>query len=446
MGNEWPTIQLGELAAPKEGAIAIGPFGSAMKADTYVSAGVRVIRGTNISDTRSWKGDWVFVSKDFVKKMPRCEALPDDLVLPHRGSIGEVAIVPRDGRRYFLSTSLMKATISRELGNPLFVFYYLRSAAGRREILRFGSQVGTPGIGQPLTSLRQFRVPLPPLPDQNAIAHILSTLDDKIELNRKMAATLEAMARALFKSWFVDFQPVRAKAEGRDPGLPPHLAALFPDRLVEAEGGEIPEGWHRERLLRHANLISGGTPKTSEANYWDGPIQWASAKDVSQCGAAFLIATERTITERGLRESSTKIVPQHSTVVVARGATTGRFCMFGHDLAMNQTCYALHSVDSRPFWLNCAFATEIPRLVHAAHGTAFDTITTATLEHAQVTASNNGVEKEFEGFVRPVFGRILVCLQEAVALSALRDTLLPKLISGELRVKNAERFLRDRGR
>ena len=108
-----------------------------------------------------------------------------------------------------------------------------------------------------LDDLQSCQFSLPPLSEQRAIAHILGTLDDKIELNRRMSETLEAMARALFKAWFVDFEPVRAKAEGRDPGLPPHLADLFPDRLVETEHGEVPEGWEVKPLSEIANFLNG---------------------------------------------------------------------------------------------------------------------------------------------------------------------------------------------
>ena len=120
------------------------------------------------------------------------------------------------------------------------------------------------------------------------------------------------------------------------------------------------------------------------AEYWGGSIAWASAKDVSQCSDPFLISTERLITERGLEESSTRIIPKLATVVVARGATTGRFCMFGHEMAMNQTCYTLDSTEQRPFWLNCAFSNVIDALVHAGHGSVFNTITTTTIEGARV--------------------------------------------------------------
>jgi type I restriction enzyme S subunit len=152
-----------------------------------------------------------------------------------------------------------------------------------------------------------------------------------------MTETLEAMARALFKSWFVDFEPVRAKTEGRDTGLPKHLADLFPDEFVDSDLGEIPKGWETGPILDHAQLLSGGTPKTDRPEYWDGSINWASAKDVSQSTGSFLVKTERTITERGLDESATQVIPAFCSVVVARGATTDRMVLFGHDMARSSS-------------------------------------------------------------------------------------------------------------
>ena len=284
-----------------------------------------------------------------------------------------------------------------------------------------------------------FKLAIPPLSEQRSIAHILGTLDDKIELNRRMNETLEAMARALFKSWFVDFDPVRAKAEGRDPGLPKPLAALFPDSFEDSELGEIPKGWRIGSILDHAQLMSGGTPKTDRSEYWGGPIAWASAKDVSQSNGSFLVETERTITDRGLSGSATQIVPALSTVVVARGATTGRMVLFGRDMAMNQTCYALVTTTETPFALYCRLHEEIGTLVHAAHGSVFDTITTSTFATSRIVLPPQNALKAFEESVNPVFQRALRSFNESQTLTALRDTLLPKLIFGEVRVKDTKR-------
>jgi type I restriction enzyme S subunit len=248
-----------------------------------------------------------------------------------------------------------------------------------------------------------------------------------------MNETLEAMARALFKSWFVDFDPIRAKLDGRQPpGLDSATAALFPDRFQDSPVGQIPEGWEVGSILKQANLLSGGTPKTAVSAYWNGNVQWASAKDVSQCSDSFLISTERTITERGLKESSTKIIPRFSTVIVARGATTGRLTMLGSPMAMNQTCYALESKFSAPFTLYCHSRSFIDTLVHSAHGSIFDTITTQTFEKAELCLPPPDIQREFDKRVAPFFTRILTTLIESKALTSSRDILLPKLLGETL--------------
>src|SRR5208283_702919 len=189
---------------------------------------------------------------------------------------------------------------------------------------------------------------IPLLDKQKAIASVLGVLDDKIELNRRTNEKLEALAQIIFKSWFVDTTAIK-----------------------------LPGGWREGPILELAKLMSGGTPKTERKEYWDGDILWASAKDVSQCGQTFLVTTERTITTKGLEESSTQMIPAFCTVVVARGATTGRMVLFGRDMAMNQTCYALASTTKTPFALYCMTRHEMGALVQTAHGSVFDTITTS---------------------------------------------------------------------
>src|SRR5881628_3540334 len=157
-----------------------------------------------------------------------------------------------------------------------FAYYFLKC---------FDFQGYNSGSAQPSLNrnfVHPVRVDVPPVSEQRAIAHILGTLDDKIELNRRMNETLEAMARALFKSWFVDFDPVCAKAEGRDTGLPKPLADLFPARLVESELGEIPEGWEVKSIGDLADVVGGTTPSTKEQSYWEGGVHaWATPKDLS---------------------------------------------------------------------------------------------------------------------------------------------------------------------
>ena len=233
----------------------------------------------------------------------------------------------------------------------------------------------------------------------------------------------------------MDFDPVRAKLDGRQPvGMDEETAGLFPDAFEESTLGHIPKGWKTGSILRQAELLSGGTPKTDVPAYWHGDVPWASAKDVSQCGEAFLLFTERTITKRGLEESSTKIIPANATVVVARGATTGRLTMFGHAIAMNQTCYGLRTTVESPFSLYCNARHFIDRMVQGGHGSIFDTITTSTFEATDVLLAPKEVLLAFDNQVTSLFQQVHANLHQSRTLATLRDTLLPKLLSGELSV------------
>lgn len=374
---------------------------------------------------------------DFAKIQARSKVDRWDVLITMIGTVGEVCLVSEEPDFAIKNIGLFK--VANELRGR-WLYNYLRTEEGQRSIRE--RLAGTTQAYISLAALRALPVPVTSEGEMRAVNSIIARLEDKIELNRQMNQTLEAMAQAIFRDWFVDFGPVRRKLAGEcDPvaimgGLTPDLAraaklaALFPDALAD----RIPTGWSQVPLLTLARLVSGGTPKTDTSEYWGGSIAWASAKDVSQCGQTFLLETERTITDLGLAKSATRLVPALATVVVARGATTGRYCMFGAEMAMNQTCYALVSKAETPFWLNLAFGAEVERLVQAAHGSVFDTITTRTIETAEVISGSADVVGAFESVVAPLFQRILLALQENATLAETRDYLLPRLMSGKVRV------------
>ena len=289
-------------------------------------------------------------------------------------------------------------------------------------------------------NMNRIELLTPTLPEQRAIAHVLGTLDDKIDLNRRMNETLEGMARALFKSWFVDFEPVRAKMEGRWrrgeslPGMPAELYDLFPGRLVGSEVGEVPEGWEVEALGECIELLSGGTPRTSVASYWDGDIPWYTPKDAPSLSDVFVLATERFITQAGIDNSAAKVLPMGTTTITARG-TVGRIACLGVPMAMNQTCYAVRGAYGYPdmftYW---NVRRAIGELQQRTHGTVFDTITRQTFNLVETVLPPVEHANMFESTVEPMMGRILSNLQESRAVAAQRDALLTKLVSGEVRM------------
>lgn len=246
MASEWETVRLEDIAATDRRGFAMGPFGSNIKSVNYKPYGIPVLRGVNLSETGFSGSELVYISEEKAEELKNSQAFPGDLVFVAQGTVGKVGLVPDlpGFRKTVLSQNLMKFSCDFEKADPRFLYFFFTSFAGKQMIMSHVNPTGVPCISQPLSSLKKFEVPLPPLPEQKAIAQILGSLDDMIELNRRMNATLEAMARAIFKSWFVDFDPVRAKMDGRQPaGMDAATAAIFPAHFQDSPLGPIPQGW-----------------------------------------------------------------------------------------------------------------------------------------------------------------------------------------------------------
>jgi type I restriction enzyme S subunit len=308
-------------------------------------------------------------------------------------------------------------------------------------------KLGEVDDGSPIPSTTRAAVymldlDVPPLDEQRAIAHILGTLDDKIELNRRMSETLEAMARALFKSWFVDFDPVRAKAEGRDPGLPQPLADLFPDSFEDSELGEIPRGWRVKAIDDLAEVVGGSTPKTERAEYWArGTHHWVTPKDLSRLSMPILLDTERKITDAGLAQISSGLLPK-GTVLLSSRAPIGYLAIAEVPVAVNQGFIAMkpRPGTSNLFLLRWANAAHDDILSHA-NGSTFLEISKSSFRPIRTVAPAAPVMDAFDRVSRPIYLEVVEHERESRTLAALRDALLPKLISGELRVGDPARFL-----
>jgi type I restriction enzyme S subunit len=412
----WTIKTIDELKAKTGTAIAIGPFGSRMKSDCYVASGVPVIRGNNISDTRELIGEMVYIAADKAQEVRSSIIFPGDLFFPHRGSIGLVGIVPQNGaERYVQSSSLMKLTCDRALVEPLYLFYFFRSEQGRHELLKNASTVGTPGIGQPLASLKSIRVPLPPLPEQRAIASCLGALDDKIELNRRMNETLEALAQSLFKSWFVD-----------------------------ATQSALPKGWRESTIGEETRVGGGSTPSTTKPEFWEGGTHyWATPKDLSNLNSPVLLETERKITDAGVQQISSGLLPV-GTVLLSSRAPIGYLVISEIPMAVNQGFIALVCEKTLPnYFVRLWLKNNMEAIEGRANGTTFMEISKTNFRPLPVVVAPPTVLAEFTKQVEPLHRRVVSNLKESRTLAALRDALLPKLLSGELRVTAAR--LRETG-
>ena len=294
------------------------------------------------------------------------------------------------------------------------------------------------GSAIPSTSRDDFYVlpvTIPPLPEQRAIAHILGTLDDKIELNRRMNQTLEAMARAIFQDWFVDFGPVRAKSEGQEPYLPPALWELFPDRLVDSELGKIPEGWTITTVEEIATVGGGSTPSTKASEYWDGGTHcWATPKDLSRLSTSVLLETERKITDAGLKRIGSGLLPKGSVLISSR-APIGYLAINEVPVAVNQGFITLVPREKvgNMFLLHWCYAF-LDEIISRANGSTFLEISKGNFRKIMLVLPPKPIMDRYQTSVDSIYERVLQNERECCAIIEQRNTILPKLISGELRV------------
>jgi type I restriction enzyme S subunit len=390
------TIRLGDVCE-KIGSGAT-PRGGA---DVYVASGVALIRSQNVHNNFFTREGLAYITERHAGELANVDLKPDDVLLNITGdSVARCTQVPASALPARVNQHVAIIRPATDQLDPGFLRYFLTSPAMQAHMLQLA---GAGATRNALTKamIENFRVPALEIGEQRCIAETLGTLDEKIELNRRMNETLEAITRTIFNSTFED---------------------------VELEGP----------ITTIVDVISGGTPSTERADYWNGDISWASAKDVSQCGEPFLIRTERSITTAGLSESATTLVEPLTSVVVARGATTGRMAMFGSAMAMNQTCYGLRASDGDHYFVYCLLRDQMDGIVHAAHGSVFDTITTATLKSSRVPLPDRADRIRFHEVTEPLFTCILANEKESTTLASLRDTLLPKLLSGEIRVSAFE--------
>jgi type I restriction enzyme, S subunit len=436
MGTEWKMVPLGDLCSRVTYGFT-NPMPTVEGGDGPFLVTAKDIKDGRVNYLTARRTTWDAFNKKLTDK-----SRPNigDVLLTKDGSIGRLAICDKGGICINQSVALIQGN---GRATSEYIKYLLESPEYQRKME--GDSDGTTIKHIYITRVDKMEVPLPSLAEQKAIAHILGTLDNKIELNRKTNETLEGIAKSLFKSWFVDFDPVRAKAEGQPTGLPDEISELFPDSFEESELGEIPSGWTIDSFTSHFNVLGGGTPKTSVEEFWNGDLPWFSVVDAPNDSDCWVVDTQKAITSFGLENCSSDLLRKGTTIISARG-TVGKVCLVGQPMAMNQSCYALQSKrDQQDVF--CYYSTkEIVEILKArSHGSVFSTITRDTLKGVDVCFPNLMVINAFEELSRPLLEKIKLHVDESRALASIRDALLPRLISGEIRVPDAEKMLEEVG-
>ena len=433
---------LSNLCEPDDG-IQTGPFGSQLHQEDYVAVGTPIITVEHLGENRIEHSNVPCVSDEDRERLSKYQLRKGDVVFSRVGSVDRRALVREAEHGWLFSGRCLRVRPDKSKIDPEYLSYYFGLPSFKEYIRAIAVGATMPSLNTQILSDVVVAYPKD-LNEQRAIAQILGTLDDKIELNRQMNETLEAMARAIFKSWFVDFGPVRAKAEGRAPGLPTHIADLFPDGFEDSELGEIPEGWEVRGLFEVTAQITKGTTPTesdiSSAPASDTQINYLRVNAIADDGSILygkLTKIPRTVHEGTLKRS----ILRSNDVVYTIAGTIGRVGLVEDDLLPANTNQAVAIIRPKPGLIppgflvltmrQQAFQEELhSNIVHAVQAN----LSLGMISHANaVFPPLDSLDKIFKP-IEDLLRKASANRRECRSLTALRDALLPKLICGELRV------------
>lgn len=405
------------------------------KSTDYVASGVPFVMARDLENNRLDLEHCAFIPRELAESLRIGFARPGDVLLTHKATMGRVALVPETYDLVLLTPQVTYYRMGKQRGlSQSFLKYAFLGPDFQHQLNSDSDQSTRKYIG--ITDQKRLKIPVPPEAEQAAISSFLGSLDDKIELNRKMNETLEAMARALFKSWFVDFDPVRAKAKGRPTGLPDHISALFPNSVEDSPLGEIPKGWLVEPIGELTEAISGSTPSTKEPEYWTPENHaWATPKDLSDLTSPVLLKTGRLVSHKGLSQIGSGLLPP-GTVLMSSRAPIGYLAIAEIPVAINQGFIAMRPKEGVSNLFLLYWAKASPEIIQSrANGSTFLEISKSSFRQIEVIHPEPAIMRKFDEHVHPWHQRIVMNERESDSLGDIRDALLPKLIAGEIRLK-----------
>ncbi|UVF18855.1 restriction endonuclease subunit S [Microvirga terrae] len=399
----------------------------------FVPSGMAFIRAADLKDGNVMFSTCEHINDAAAARVRKGIGAPNDIILSHKGTVGKIARVGQNPPAFVCSpqTTVWRSLDPNKLDRA-YLYAFMRSSEFAKQLYKVQGETDmAPYVS--LTAQRRFSIPLPHIDTQRSIGEITSTLDNKIELNQRMAETLEEIARALFKSWFVDFDPVRAKAEGRPTGLPDDIAALFPSCFGD-DG--LPEGWSTAPFGELFEVRSGNTPSTDKPEYWGEEHSWATPRDLSRLSSPILLATERQLSKAGLEQSNSGLLPPRSILLSTR-APIGYLAFAVVPVAINQGMAGIVAKkwSTSYAWLWCE--QNVDMFISVAGGSTFPEISKGTLRSLPMLAPPNDIIEAFSGRADELVSRIINLAKESQTLGELRDILLPKLIFGELSIQSS---------
>lgn len=355
-----------------------------------------------------------FITSEKDKLLNKGKLRREDVILTTRGTVGNVAFYSRSVSfdHIRINSGMVILRFDPQIADSQFMYWLFRSSLIQDQVVSLSTGSAQPQL--PINQLKNISLFLPPIIEQRSIAATLSCLDDKIELNNRIIANLEAQAQAIFKSWFVDFEP-------------------FQDgEFEESEWRLIPKGWRVVPFTEVVQVLGGGTPKTDVADNWNGDIPFFTPKDAGS--TTYALQTEKALTDKGLKACNSGLYPENTVFVTARG-TVGKIALAGKPMAMNQSCYALVGKNGiSQYFVYHLTQNTVERLKGKASGAVFDAIVTRDFDSELIVSPKEGATIKFSSLVEPLYQQMLCLEKQNIVLRITRDSMLPKLMSGEIEV------------
>ncbi len=418
-------------------------------AKEYITNGIPFVRSKDVIDKSLgiFKNYDLFISHERFRELKRLTGSPEkgDILLSSVGNrSGKCYVVNDEGDFYFKDGNIIWISKFDEI-DSYYLSYFFNSDLGQRKLQSV--MIGSAQKALTIDSIRNLRINLPNLQIQKGIANVLRTLDKKIELNKESNKNLEKIAQAIFKSWFIDFDPVKAKAEGRSTGLPDEISDLFPNSFEDSELGEIPSGWQFCLSSDLYKVTIGKTPPRKESVWFSkskNDIPWISIKDMGN-SFVFALETSEFLTEDAVNQFNVKVVPA-GTVIVSFKLTVGRILITPIDMVTNEAIahfLPLHNPIPSSYSF-CLFSNFDYRSLGSTSSIA-TAVNSKTLREMKILDPPYEFIKAFDQICKPIFEKIKTNLNESESLEQIKNTLLPKLISGELRIPDAEKMIEEAG-
>lgn len=392
--TNWRIDVIDNLKSDAKNAIAMGPFGSRITRDNFVDKGVPIIRGNNLKSFKFNEADFVFVTEEKAKDLSASIVRRGDIVITHRGTLGQVGYIPNSSKyeRYIVSQSGMKLSCNPEKIDSKFLWYFLNSRVGQHLLLSNKSQVGVPSIARPTTTLKKTPVPVPPLPIQRRIAAILSSLDDKIENNRKTCEKLETIAQAIFKRWFVE---------------------------------ERTDEWEIQSLNEVANITMGQSPPSSTYNYDNEGLPFFQGSKE--------FGWRKPVVDKWCNES--KRIAEQGSILISVRAPVGDMNIAAEECCIGRGLAAIQGNRVPTSVLYYAISDSIKTIKNmSSGGSVFDSLNKKTLAEVKVAIPPDELKEKYYKTYNSIFTKINLLDDESKKLAQTRDALLHKLMSGELAV------------